>query len=93
MATLTKQLFEELTYSAFEERVLDVLKKHGIYNKDVSIGYNIFNEAKTFTLNEIIIIINSLEVKRFYNSGSLFGNSIDPELIDKNELITKLNCK
>jgi hypothetical protein len=69
---VTKEMMDK---NSFENRVLDVLKKYGIYTKDSSVG----NKTKTFTIDEIIKVIESLEIKVTYSG----------EMIDKKELIEK----
>lgn len=75
---------------AIEDAVLKILEKHGIYSKtiDPNIGYEKDLNAKTFTLDEVIKIIDSTEKRLNVNTVGIWENKTE-ELIDKHKLIEK----
>jgi len=81
---------EKIDASAIEEAVLKILNKYNVYipaSQEVSIGYSV-STNKTFTLDEVIKIIESVDKRLNLNVHGIFENHSE-DLIDRNKLIEK----
>lgn len=90
ITSFPKLLPGSINPEAIEDAVLKILEKHGIYSKtiDPNIGYEKDLNTKTFTLDEVIKIIDSTEKRLNVNTVGIWENKTE-ELIDKHKLIEK----
>lgn len=75
---------------AIEDAVLKILNKYNVYIPgafDVSMGYST-STPKTFTLDDIIKIIESMETRFNVNKVGIWENTTE-HLIDRDKLIQK----
>jgi len=76
---------------AIEDAVLKILEKHGVYSKtiDPNIGYEKELNVKTFTLDEVIKIIEFTPKRLDGNTVGTIWENKSVELVDKYNLIQK----
>lgn len=85
------QLKSSISADTIEDAVVQLLKKYNLLSEDVKEPSIKLENEKTFTLNEIIKIIDSLP-NRNVNTTSLFENTGEI-LVNKNELLNKFKDK
>jgi len=81
----------KISAPSIEEAVIQILNKYNVYIPavhEVSVGYSNQNNSKTFTLDEVIKVIESVEPRLNVNTVGIWENKTEP-LIDKDKLIEK----
>jgi hypothetical protein len=84
------ELTGKIDSSAIEEAVLKILNKYNVYipaSHEVSVGYSAY-PMKTFTLDEVIKIIESVDKRLNLNVHGIWENHTE-DLIDRDKLIQK----
>jgi hypothetical protein len=84
-------IYNKIPASAIEDAVIEILKKRGLFSseEDVVIDSGLkIKDVKTFTLDEIITTIDSMEKRLDVNRYGLWDNTTE-HLIDKEKLIEK----
>jgi len=85
----------KISPEVIEESVLKILKKYNVSTytpatREASVGYVNLDNNKTFTLDEVIKVIDSMHTELIDKGESLWNTQDIKQYVDKNELIEKL---